>query len=192
MTQCAKLNLPYQILRPSVIGGKMLSDDNRYFIPKHMVFYLMAKFFHFTSQLRDLQDHVRFVINKETGLNIIPVDYVSKVIVSIFQRADVTQLNIVHNKSFNLERGIKLIMKEVGYANFSFLSNAKAFEYQNNIEKAFYESIGKHLTPYLISTPSEFDTTQLNTIEEIPALDDQSFTEMIRYAKLKNFKDINI
>jgi hypothetical protein len=132
------------------------------------------------------------VINKETGLNIIPVDYVSKVIVSIFQRADVTQLNIVHNKSFNLERGIKLIMKEVGYANFSFLSNAKAFEYQNNIEKAFYESIGKHLTPYLISTPSEFDTTQLNSIEEIPALDDQSFTEMIRYAKLKNFKDINI
>jgi hypothetical protein len=83
-------------------------------------------------------------------------------------------------------------MKEVGYANFSFLSNAKAFEYQNNIEKAFYESIGKHLTPYLISTPSEFDTTQLNSIKEIPALDDQSFTEMIRYAKVKNFKDINI
>jgi nucleoside-diphosphate-sugar epimerase len=192
MTQCAKLNLPYQIIRPSVIGGKMLSDDNRYFIPKHMVFYLMAKFFHFTAQLRELQDHVRFIINKETGLNIIPVDYVSKVIVSIFQRTDVTQLNIVHNKSFNLERGIKLIMKEVGYANFSFLSNAKAFEYQNNIEKAFYESIGKHLTPYLISTPSEFDTTQLNSIKEIPALDDQSFTEMIRYAKVKNFKDINI
>ncbi len=190
--ECEKLNLPYQILRPSVIGGKMLSHDNRYFIPKHMVFYLMAKFFHFTAQLRELQDHVRFIINKETGLNIIPVDYVSKVIVSIFQRTDVTQLNIVHNESFNIDRGIKLIMKEVGYSNFSMLSSGKAFEYKNNIEKAFYESIGKHLTPYLISAPSEFDTTELNSIVEIPELDDESFTEMIRYAKEKNFKDINV
>ena len=31
--QCKELNLPYQILRPSVIGGKMLSNENRYFIP---------------------------------------------------------------------------------------------------------------------------------------------------------------
>ena len=192
INECEKLNLPYQILRPSVIGGKMLSHDNRYFIPKHMVFYLVAKFFHFTAQLREIQDHVRFIINKENGLNIIPVDYVSKVIVSIFDRTDVTQLNIVHNQSFNIDRGLKLIMKEVGYSNFSMLSSGLAFEYKNNIEKAFYESIGKHLTPYLISTPSEFDTKELNSILEIPALDDESFTEMIRYAKEKNFKDINI
>ncbi len=190
--ECEKLNLPYQILRPSVIGGKMLSHDNRYFIPKHMVFYLMAKFFHFTAQLRELQDHVRFIINKDNGLNIIPVDYVSKVIVSIFQSSDITQLNIVHNKSFNIDRGIKLIMKEVGYSNFSMLSSGLAFEYNNNIEKAFYESIGKHLTPYLISAPSEFDTAELNSILEIPALDDESFTEMIRYAKVKSFRDINV
>lgn len=192
INECKKLNLPYQILRPSVIGGKMMSHDNRYFIPKHMVFYLVAKFFHFTAQLREIQDHVRFIINKENGLNIIPVDYVSKVIVSIFDSSDVTQLNIVHNQSFNIDRGLKLIMKEVGYSNFSMLSSGLAFEYKNNIEKAFYESIGKHLTPYLISAPSEFDTKELNSILEIPALDDESFTEMIRYAKEKNFKDINI
>jgi hypothetical protein len=35
------------ILRPSVIGGKMLSEENNNFISKYMV---LAKFFHFTAQ----------------------------------------------------------------------------------------------------------------------------------------------
>lgn len=190
--QCKELNLPYQILRPSVIGGKMLGNENLYFIPKYMVFYLMAKFFHFTAQRKDQQENVRFSISKETGLNIIPVDYVSKVIVSTFQRTDIVQLNIVHNKSFNLVKGLQLIMKEVGYSNFSIIPNGLDFDYKNTIEKLYYESIGKHLKPYLTSAANEYDTTLLNSILEIPKLDAESFTNMIRYAKLHNFKDINV
>jgi hypothetical protein len=53
-----------------------------------MVFYLLAKFFHFT-QRRSEQENVRFIINEDTGLNIIPVDYVAKVIVKTFQRNDI-------------------------------------------------------------------------------------------------------
>jgi nucleoside-diphosphate-sugar epimerase len=190
--QCKALNLPYQILRPSVIGGKMLGTENRYFIPKYMVFYLMAKFFHFTAQRKDQQQNVRFAISENTGLNIIPVDYVSKVIVSTFERTDIVQLNIVHNQSFNLVKGLQLIMKEVGYSNFSIISNSLDFDYKNTIEKLYYESIGKHLKPYLTSAASEYDTTLLNSILEIPKLDSESFTNMIRYAKLHNFKDINV
>ena len=190
--QCKALNLPYQILRPSVIGGKMLGTENRYFIPKYMVFYLMAKFFHFTAQRKDQQQNVRFAISENTGLNIIPVDYVSKVIVSTFERTDIVQLNIVHNQSFNLVKGLQLIMKEVGYSNFSIIPNGLDFDYKNTIEKLYYESIGKHLKPYLTSAASEYDTTLLNSILEIPKLDSESFTNMIRYAKLHNFKDINV
>lgn len=190
--QCSQLQLPYQILRPSVIGGKMLGLENRYFIPKYMVFYLMAKFFHFTAQRKAFQENVRFTINENTGLNIIPVDYVSKVIVKTFQRTDITQLNIVHNESFNLVKGLQLIMKEVGYTNFSILPNALDFDYKNTIEKLYYESIGKHLKPYLTSAANEYDTTLLNSILEIPKLDAESFTDMIRYARLHNFKDINV
>ncbi|WP_396139169.1 SDR family oxidoreductase [Flavobacterium sp.] len=190
--QCEALNLSYQILRPSVIGGKMLGVENRYFIPKYMVFYLMAKFFHFTAQRKDQQQNVRFAISENTGLNIIPVDYVSKVIVSTFERADIVQLNIVHNQSFNLIKGLQLIMKEVGYSNFSIIPNSLDFDYKNTIEKLYYESIGKHLKPYLTCAASEYDTTLLNSILEIPKLDSESFTNMIRYAKLHNFKDINV
>lgn len=192
INQCKELNLPYQILRPSVIGGKMLGNENLYFIPKYMVFYLMAKFFHFTAQRKDQQENVRFIISEETGLNIIPVDYVSKVIVSTFQRTDIVQLNIVHNQSFNLVKGLQLIMKEVGYSNFSIIPNGLDFDYKNTIEKLYYESIGKHLKPYLTSAANEYDTTLLNSILEIPKFDAESFTNMIRYAKLHNFKDINV
>ena len=192
INQCKELNLPYQILRPSVIGGKMLGNENLYFIPKYMVFYLMAKFFHFTAQRKDQQENVRFIVNEESGLNIIPVDYVSKVVVSTFKRSDILQLNIVHNQSFNLVKGLQLIMNEVGYLNFSIVPICLDFDYNNTIEKLYYESIGKHLKPYLISAASEYDTTLLNSILEIPKLDSESFSNMIRYAKLNNFKDINV
>lgn len=190
--ECKALGLPFQILRPSVIGGKMLGTENPYFIPKYMVFYLLAKFFHFTSQRKGEQENVRFIINEETGLNIIPVDYVAKVIVNTFERDDIEQLNIVNDKSFNIVKGLQLIMKEVGYTNFTLIQNTMDFKYKNTIEKLYYESIGKHLKPYFITNANEYDTTLLNSILEIPKLDNEAFINMIRYAKLNNFRDINV
>jgi nucleoside-diphosphate-sugar epimerase len=190
--ECKKLGLPFQILRPSVIGGKMLGTESPYFIPKYMVFYLLAKFFHFTSQRKGEQENVRFIINEETGLNIIPVDYVARVIVNTFERDDIEQLNIVNDKSFNIVKGLQLIMKEVGYTNFTLIKNQLDFKYKNTIEKLYYESIGKHLKPYFITNPNEYDTTLLNSILEIPKLDNEAFTNMIRYAILNDFKDINV
>lgn len=190
--KCAAVGLPFQILRPSVICGKMLGNENKNFISKYMVFYLLAKFFHFAAQRKTEQENVRFLINKETGLNIIPVDYVAKVIVSVFRRADVQQLNIVNHKSLNLAKGLELIMNEVGYNNYSLVENTPDFEYQNTTEKLYYESIGKHLKPYLVSSAKQYNTTLLNSILENPTLDDETFTQLIRYARLHNFKDKNI
>lgn len=190
--RCKALRLPFQILRPSVICGKMLGNENKYFISKYMVFYLLAKFFHFAAQRKTEQENVRFMINEKTGLNIIPVDYVAKVIISVFRRDDIQQLNIVSHKSLNLVKGLELIMKEVGYTNYTIIKNTPHFEYQNTTEKLYYESIGKHLKPYLVSSAKQFNTTLLNSILEIPILDDETFTQLIRYARLNNFKDINV
>jgi hypothetical protein len=83
-------------------------------------------------------------------------------------------------------------MKEVGYTNFTLIQNSLDFVYKNTIEKLYYESIGKHLNPYFTAAANEYDTTLLNSILEIPKLDQEAFTNMIRYAKLNNFKDINV
>jgi nucleoside-diphosphate-sugar epimerase len=190
--RCKDLGLPFQILRPSVICGKMLGNENKYFISKYMVFYLLAKFFHFAGKRKTEHENVRFMINEKTGLNIIPVDYVAKVIVSVFKRDDIQQLNIVSHNSLNLVKGLELIMNEVGYTNYTIVKNTPHFEYQNTTEKLYYESIGKHLKPYLVSSAKQYNTTLLNSILEIPILDDETFTQLIRHARLNNFKDINV
>ena len=190
--QCVSQGLPYQILRPSVIGGKMIGKESNFFIPKFMVFYLLAKFFHFTANRNSTQENVRFMVNDTTGLNIIPVDYVAKVILNTFQRDDIQQLNIVNHTSFNIVKGLQLIMKEVGYTNFSTVPDTLDFSYLNSIEKLYYESIGKHLKPYFITEANEYDTTLLNSILEIPKIDSEALTNMIRYARINNFKDINV
>ena len=191
-SECKKVGLPFQILRPSVIGGKMLGEENRYFIQKYMVFYLLAKFFHFSALRKGEQEEVRFIVNSDTVLNVIPVDYVAKIIATVFKRNDIEQLNIVHAKSYNMANGLQIILKEVGYTNFSLLQNPIEFKYKNTIEKLYYESIGKHLNPYFISDANEYDTTLLSSILEIPDLGQVEFTNMIRHAKNQNFKDINV
>ena len=190
--ECKAIGLPFQILRPSVIGGKMLGTENNFFIPKYMVFYLLAKFFHFTAKRKGKQENIRFIVNNETSLNIIPVDYVAKVVVNTFEKDDVEQLNIVNKKSFNMLKGLELIMNEVGYTNFTFIPNDLNFEYKNSVEKMYYESIGKHLKPYFITDANEYDTTLLNSILEIPKLDNEDFTNLIRYAIANNFQDIKV
>ena len=190
--ECKAIGLPFQILRPSVIGGKMLGTENNFFIPKYMVFYLLAKFFHFTAKRKGKQENIRFIVNNETSLNIIPVDYVAKVVVNTFEKDDVEQLNIVNKKSFNMLKGLELIMNEVGYTNFTFIPNDLNFEYKNSVEKMYYESIGKHLKPYFITDANEYDTTLLNSILEIPKLDNEDFTNLIRYAISNNFQDIKV
>lgn len=190
--QCKTINLPFQILRPSVIGGKMLDEDNKFFISKFMVFYLLAKFFHFAANKSKQQENVRFIINETTGLNIIPVDYVAKVIVKVFNDANIKQLNIVNHTSFNVAEGLNLIMKEVGYSNFNMIKNPISFEYKNTIEKLYYESIGKHLKPYFITDANEYDTTLLNSILKIPNIDNETLTNMINYARINDFKDVNV
>jgi thioester reductase-like protein len=186
------LGLPFQILRPSVIGGKMMGAENNYFIPKFMVFYLLAKFFHFTANKSSKQLNVRFIVNSWTGLNIIPVDYVAKIIFNTFQREDIQQLNIVNHTSFNIVRGLELIMNEVGYSNFSTVSDTFDFDYQNSIEKLYYESIGKHLKPYFITDANEYDTSLLQSILPIPNVDATALTNMIHYARMHKFKDIKV
>ena len=190
--QSNSLGLPFQILRPSVIGGKMMGAENNYFIPKFMVFYLLAKFFHFTANKSSKQLNVRFIVNSATGLNIIPVDYVAKIIFNTFQREDIQQLNIVNHTSFNIVRGLELIMNEVGYSNFSTVSDTFDFDYQNSIEKLYYESIGKHLKPYCITDANEYDTSLLQSILPIPNVDATALTNMIHYARMHKFKDIKV
>ncbi len=179
-------NIKVQILRPSVLGGDILDVPN-FFISKYMVFYLFAKFFYKSTS----SENIRISVKENTGLNIIPTDYVAKVIVKVFDMG-IEQLNIVHSKGTNLINGISKILETVDFNNFSFTEEIINDEvgYETNLEKFYYETIGKHLSPYLNSKPHEWDTTLLESILPIPQYDLVTYLEdTITFAKAKNFRN---
>lgn len=180
-------NVTVQILRPSVLGGNIFKNAP-YFISNYMVYYLLGKFF-YKSPLAD--NPIRLAVNFKTGLNIIPVDYVAKIIANVYQKK-IVQLNIVHSKSTNIVRGMGRILKTVDYNNFTFsdTSSKEIFlKDKNRLENIYYKTIGLHLNRYLTSEPYEYDTSLLESIIPIPEYNTEDYLEStISYAKSKKFK----
>lgn len=175
-----------QILRPSVLGGNIF-EKSPFFISSYMVYYLLGKFF-YKSNFGE--NSIRLAANFKTGLNIIPVDYVAKVIACVY-RQDVEQLNIVNSESTNVVAGMSRIIKTVGFNNFTFLNSTGdlLLEGKNKLEDIYYKSIGLHLDRYLTSTPYEYDTSLLESIVPIPKYNIQDYLEdTITYAKTNDFK----
>jgi hypothetical protein len=95
----------------------------------------------------------------------------------------------VNDKALIFQR-LQLIMKS-GVYELHFSQKTVDFEYKKYRSK---NCIMKHwqTSKTLFHNSAEYDTTLLNSILEIPKLDNEAFTNMIRYAKLNNFKDINV
>lgn len=180
-------NVAIQILRPSVLGGNIF-EKSTYFISNYMVYYLLGKFF-YKSPLSE--SSIRIAANFQTGLNIIPVDYVAKVIANVYQK-QIEQLNIVHSKCTNIVTGMGRIIKTVGFNNFTFLNSSSGgllLEGKNRLEEMYYKTIGLHLNQYLISEPYEYDTALLESIIPLPKYNIEDYLEQtISYAKTKGFK----
>ncbi|WBX73558.1 SDR family oxidoreductase [Tenacibaculum pacificus] len=176
-----------QILRPSVLGGNIF-NKSPYFISNYMVYYLLGNFF-YKNPLAN--NPIRITTNFKTGLNIIPVDYVAKIIATVYQQK-IEQLNIVHSKSTNIVTGMKRILKTVDFNNFTFLNSSTGgslLKSKNRLENIYYKTIGLHLNQYLISDPYEYDTNLLESILPIPKYNTEDYLEnTISYAKSKDFK----
>lgn len=183
-----ELNLEIQILRPSVLGGNIF-QDSKYFISKYMVYYLVGKFFHNKNVKKD--SPVRLALNRETGLNIVPVDYVAKVIAQVFTKK-IPQLNIVQRNNTNVRNGMKKIIDAVGFENYTFVNTSDAdfvLEAKNKLEEIYYKTIGLHLNKYITSSPYEFDTQLLESIVPMPMYNTEDYlTHTIEYAKNNQFK----
>ena len=179
-------SIPIQILRPSVLGGNFL-DENNCFISKHMVFYLFAKFFHRNTS----SEPVRIEAHQDSLLNIIPTDYAAKVITKVFDTV-VEQLNIVNPVGTNIHKGIQRILETVDFKNFSITKELlhTATDFENTLEKLYYETIGVHLTPYLTSIPQEWDTSLLESILPFPKYNLEDYlVANVAYAKKMGFKN---
>tara|TARA_B110000977_G_scaffold174796_1_gene228968 strand:- start:108 stop:1208 length:1101 start_codon:yes stop_codon:yes gene_type:complete len=184
----SKTGIKIQILRPSVLGGNIFKAS-KYFISKYMVYYLLGRFFH--NNPLGLSNSIRLALNTKTGLNIVPVDYVAKVIAKVFTK-NIAQLNIVQSKSTNVHTGMKRIAEAVGFTKYSFVNTTDhnfVLDAKNKFEEIYYRSIGLHLNRYLMSVPYEYDTALLESILPKPLFNVEEYlTKTISYAKNNNFK----
>lgn len=188
LEEASKKDIEIQILRPSVIGGNAINKPLNY-ISKYMVYYLVGKFFYKNPLLEN--NTIRVSVNFKAGLNIIPVDYVAKVIAKVFLK-DIQQLNITHNKCTNLVTGLTRIIETTGFKQFSFLDNILTHHIKdkNKLENFYYSSIGNHLSPYTLSKPYEFDTEYLESILPIPQYNLEDYLEeTIKTAIKNNFRN---
>ena len=186
--QESKTGVQIQILRPSVLGGNIFKTS-KYFISKYMVYYLVGRFFH--NNPLGKNSSMRLALNSETGLNIVPVDYVAKVIAKVFTK-NIEQLNIVQSKSTNVMNGMRRIVEAVDFNNYSFvntLDDTFVLDAKNKLEDIYYRTIGLHLNKYLTSNPYEFDTMLLESIVPMPVYNVEDYlADTISYAKNHNFK----
>lgn len=186
--QGTKVGVEIQILRPSVLGGNIFKTS-KYFISKYMVYYLVGRFFHSTPLVKEMS--MRLALNSNTGLNIVPVDYVAKVIATVFTE-NIEQLNIVQSKSTNVMNGMKRIVEAVGFNDYSFVNTSDdhfVLDAKNKLEEIYYRTIGLHLNKYLTSNPYEFDTDLLESIVPMPVYNVEDYlADTISYAKNNDFK----
>jgi thioester reductase-like protein len=148
-----------QIVRPSVICGRLI-DDLRFFTSKFDVFYGWAKFF-YKMKMAGRSNPVRIFINRDSGLNIVPVDYAAKAVLKA-SRLPVAELNIIHSRCVPHIDYLGSILDLIGYPGCSFVSAMP--ERLTPIERLYYGTAGSAFTPYITSPAHEFDAQALRYI----------------------------
>ncbi|QWU13741.1 Male sterility protein [Paenibacillus sophorae] len=81
---CLSRKKEYQILRPSVVCGRLI-DSPLYYISKFDVFYGWTKFF-WNLKKQGIAESVRVRISADSKINVVPVDFVAKTVMNVFQQ----------------------------------------------------------------------------------------------------------
>ncbi|QSF44185.1 SDR family oxidoreductase [Paenibacillus tianjinensis] len=156
---CTEKNIKYQILRPSVVCGRLI-DAPLYYISKFDVFYGWTKFF-WNLQNQGSTESVRIHISRNSKVNIVPVDFVAKSVLAFFQQ-DIPYVNIVYPESINNRYLHASLLDALHFNRYEFIDEAPTN--LNKSEKLYYRSINKVYTPYLNQCSNEYDTQLIGSI----------------------------
>ncbi|MDP5105154.1 MAG: SDR family oxidoreductase [Polaribacter sp.] len=144
---CISKNIEAQILRPSIICGRLI-DQPFYETPKFDVFYSWAIFL--DKYATKSTDNFRIWIDKKSGLNIVPVDFVSKAILYAFLNPAIKELNIVNPKQILHKNYVGDVLKSFDIHTYEYVSEKP--KNLNTFELLYYKSIGGLFENY-VSVP---------------------------------------
>jgi len=185
---CKKNNIDYQILRPSIICGRLI-EKPFFETPKFDVFYSLAMFL--DKYADKAKEKFRIWIDTKSGLNIVPVDFVAKSILYGFLNPAIKEMNIVNPKQLLHKEYVNDYLKYFNINSYEFVSEKP--ENLNAFEQLYYKTIGSIFEKYVSIPDLQYQSELiLNFIEklqlEINLGVHENFMNLIHFSVEKQFQ----
>ncbi len=186
---CKTKGINAQILRPSIICGRLL--DRPYFeTPKFDVFYSWAIFL--DKYAKQFKDTFRIWIDKQSGLNIVPVDFVSKAVLHAFLNPEIKELNIVNPKQILHKDYVGCVLESFNINTYEYAEEKP--ENLSVFEQLYYKSIGGLFEKYISIPDLQFKPEQIMKLIEQLQLDltlgvHENFMNLIDFSVEKRFRN---
>ena len=190
-----KREIDYQIFRPSTICGRLI-EKTLGKVSKYDVFYGWAVFL-LKNKIKLEKDiektaeiNLRFKASHDSGLNIIPVDCVAKLLFLISTQKTKDKYFYLANSQetpHKLYFSIIIDMLHVkGVEMVDFIPKKK-----NRIEKLYYKTVGNIFNLYINCQKINFDLSNLepflkNNLLSIPEINEDNFRILMKYAIANN------
>jgi len=195
-----KNRLKCRYFRPSVTCGRLIENPLGS-INKFDVFYKWGAFFlqiktKLVKNTKDLYGvpvtlDVRTCYNAKAGLNIVPVDYVAKVMYQVCVQNDPNEsYHLVNSEETPHEDYIGIMLKSLKVDGVKHVPNIPVK--QNKMEKIYYKTTGSIFTPYISGPSMKFNTSNLdrvlnNSKIQCPPVDKKTFPILMEYALKHDF-----
>ena len=184
---CKAKNINAQILRPSIICGRLINKPF-YETPKYDVFYAWPMFL--AKYAKNSIENFRIWIDKKSGLNIVPVDFVSKAILYAFLNPDIKELNIVNPKQILHKEYVGDVLESFHINSYEYVTEKP--ENLSSFEQLYYKSIGGLFEKYVSIPDLQFKPELILKLIEQLQLDvtlgvHENFMNLINFSVEKKF-----
>jgi len=185
---CENNNIAAQILRPSIICGRLI-DAPLFETPKFDVFYSWPLFL--DKYAKKFKDVFRIWIEKSSGLNIVPVDFVSKAILYAFEHPEIKELNIVNPKQILHKEYVGDVLESFAIKEYQYINEKPSN--LNGFEQLYYKTIGSVFEKYVSIPDLQFDAQLILKLIEQLKLDatlgvHENFMNLINFSVKQKFK----
>jgi len=185
---CKEKNINTQILRPSIVCGRLI-EAPFFETPKFDVFYSWAIFLDKYS--KRAEDTFRIWIDKASGLNIVPVDFVAKAILYAYETPKIKELNIINPQKILHKTYVGDVLRRFNVTNFEYVANKP--ENLNIFEQLYYKTLGNVFEKYISIPDLKFDTELISKLIKDLNLDyslgvHQNFMKLIDFSVEKEFR----
>ena len=186
---CREKGIASQILRPSIICGRLI-DKPFFETPKYDVFYSWPMFL--AKYANKSIENFRIWIDKKSGLNIVPVDFVSKAILYAVVNPQIKELNIVNPKQILHEDYVGEVLEAFNINSYEYVDEKP--NNQNAFEQLYYKTLGGLFEKYVSIPDLQFKPDLIIEFIEELKLDitlgvHQNFMNLINFSVEKQFKN---